>query len=72
MALMDQLSSNLNRTLGASPYGEVIHFRCSAPLPTAIRRAAKRRMISASAYMRQALIERLKTDGVDLKLNEDA
>jgi hypothetical protein len=69
---MDQVSGNMNRVIGASPYGEVIHFRCSAPLPTAIRRAARLRMISASAYMRQALIERLKTDGVDLKLYEDA
>jgi hypothetical protein len=69
---MDQLFANLNHTNDGSLYGEVIHFRCSAPLPTAIRQAAKRRMISASAYMRQALVERLKTDGVDLNLYEDA
>jgi hypothetical protein len=69
---MDQLAGNLNRTGDTAFYDEVIHFRCSAPLPTAIRQAAKRRMISASAYMRQALIERLKTDGVDLNLYEDA
>jgi hypothetical protein len=69
---MDQLFANLNHTTDASLYGEIIHFRCAAPLPTAIRQAAKRRMISASAYMRQALIERLKTDGVDLNLDEDA
>jgi hypothetical protein len=69
---MDQSSGNLNRTIGTSLYGEVIHFRCSAPLPTAIRQAARRRMISASAYMRQALIERLKSDGVDFKLHDGA
>ena len=69
---MGQLSDDLNCALDTSLFGEVIHFRCSATLPTAIRQAAKLRMISASAYMRQALIERLKSDGVDLNLYEGA
>jgi hypothetical protein len=62
---MGHLSGNLNPTLDMPHYSEAIHFRCAPSLPIAIRQAAKRRMISASAYMRQALVERLRADGVD-------
>jgi hypothetical protein len=42
---------------------EVIHFRCPPVLPLAVREAAERQMISASAYMRGAILERLRRDG---------
>jgi hypothetical protein len=44
---MGQLSGDLNRVPDTSLFADVIHFRCPATLPTAIRQAAKLRMISA-------------------------
>ena len=35
-------------------------------LPTAIERAAARRLVSSAEYIRQSIIERLHHDGVDL------
>jgi hypothetical protein len=52
--------------------GNVIHFRCPAILPTAVKRAADQKMISASAYMRQAIADQLKRDGVALNPHEAA
>jgi|HubBroStandDraft_2_1064218.scaffolds.fasta_scaffold737757_1 hypothetical protein len=60
-------------TAESSPcFGEVIHFRCPAILPFAVRRVAEQKMVSASAYMRQAIANQLERDGVDLKSHEAA
>ena len=51
---------------------DVIHFRCPPVLPKAVREVAERQMISASAYMRGAILDRLKRDGVDFSSSEHA
>ena len=59
--------------LKSSLYFEnVLHFRCPAVLPTAVKRAADQKMISASAYMRQAIADQLRRDGVELNSHEAA
>ena len=50
---------------GVLLFVDVIHFRCPPVLPKAVREAAERQMISASAYMRGAILERLTRDGVN-------
>jgi hypothetical protein len=60
------LPSASNRAADMSCFGDVVHFRCPETLPTAIKRAADKKMISASAYMRQAIVDRLARDGIDL------
>jgi hypothetical protein len=53
----------------ASPsFDGVIRFRCSPLLPPAVKTVAARQMLSMSAYVRAALVERLKNDGVDFKM----
>jgi hypothetical protein len=47
-----------------------IRLRCPSKLLPAVRRAATRRTISSSAYIRQAIVEQLKTDGVDINSQE--
>jgi Ribbon-helix-helix protein, copG family len=47
-----------------------IRLRCPSKLLPAVRRAARRRTISSSAYIRQAIVELLKTDGVDINSQE--
>lgn len=50
----------------SSCLGEAVHFRCPAILPSAVKRAPEQKMASASAYMRQAIANQLKRNGVDL------
>jgi hypothetical protein len=64
--------SNSNSETAASPFADVIHFRCQRALPAAVKRAAHRKMISASAYVREAIVERLKSDGIDFSSSEAA
>jgi hypothetical protein len=47
-----------------------IRLRCPSKLLPAVRRAASNQTISSSAYMRQAIVERLRRDGVDLDSQE--
>jgi hypothetical protein len=56
----------------SSCFGEVVHFRCPAILPSVVKRAAEQKMVSASAYMRQAIANQLKRDGVDFTSHEAA
>jgi hypothetical protein len=49
---------------------DILRFRCPTALPAAVRRAARRRMLSNSAYMRLAIVERLKVDGIDIDSQE--
>jgi hypothetical protein len=52
-------------------FADVIHLRCPSKLPMAVKCAANRKMISASAYMREAIAARLRNDGVDLFLDHE-
>jgi hypothetical protein len=40
--------------------------RCPPSLPAAVARAADRSMTSASSYVRGAVLEQLRRDGIDL------
>jgi hypothetical protein len=51
-------------------FGDFIRIRCPSILLLAVRDAAKRKTISASAYMRQAIIDRLTRDGINLARRE--
>jgi predicted HicB family RNase H-like nuclease len=44
-------------------YSGAFYLRCPPSLPAAIRQAARRDMTSASAYVRGAILDRLKRDG---------
>jgi len=44
-----------------------LRIRTPERLPGAIAAAADRKMTTASEYVRQAIIERLKADGLDLE-----
>jgi hypothetical protein len=44
-----------------------LHIRAPEKLPTAIAAAANRKMTTSSEYVRQAIIERLKADGLDIQ-----
>jgi hypothetical protein len=43
-----------------------IQFRAPEKLPDVIAAAASKRLTTSSEYARQAIIERLKTDGLDI------
>ena len=53
-------------------HADVICIRCPATLLPAVKDAAGQRATSASAYVRQAIVARLKSDGVDLNSGEAA
>ena len=44
-----------------------LHIRTPEKLPSAIAAAADRRLTTASEYTRQAIIERLKADGLSIE-----
>jgi hypothetical protein len=46
-------------------YSSALFVRCPPELPAAITRAAEREMTTASAYVRSAVIDKLRRDGVD-------
>jgi hypothetical protein len=47
-----------------------IRLRCPSKLLPEVRRAARKKTISSSAYIRQAIVDRLKSDGVDINSYE--
>ncbi len=49
----------------ASDEKGAIYLRCPQSLPRAIRRAAELRMTSSASYVRSAVLDRLKGDGID-------
>ena len=49
----------------ASDEKGAIYLRCPQSLPPAIRRAAQLRMTSSSSYVRAAVLDRLKADGIN-------
>jgi hypothetical protein len=49
----------------ATKFPTVERFRATESLTAAIRTAAARNTMSSSEYMRQAVIQRLRTDGID-------
>lgn len=60
-------SSKVEEPSNAPPsYDDVMRFRCPPILPPAVRAAAARQMMSMSSYIRTAVVERLKKDGVNL------
>jgi hypothetical protein len=42
-----------------------VHFRAPPSLSRALREAAQRRLSTPSEYARQAIIEKLRADGID-------
>ena len=50
----------------AARCGDLFIVRCPANLREALERASKRELISASAYVRGALLRRLRDDGIEL------
>ncbi|MGA2257693.1 MAG: hypothetical protein ABSG53_23780 [Thermoguttaceae bacterium] len=46
-------------------HAEAIRIRCPSTLLPVVKHAAGRQTISASAYVRQAIVDRLKRDGFD-------
>jgi hypothetical protein len=53
-------------------FDRIMRFRCPPVLPAAVKQAADKRMISTSSYVRQAIAERLRRDGVNLSSHEAA
>jgi hypothetical protein len=51
----------------AARFPACIIFRCPALLPEAVARAADEQLTTSSAYVRQAVVERLRADGFDLR-----
>jgi hypothetical protein len=49
----------------ASDEKSAIYLRCPQSLPRAIRRAAELRMTSSASYVRSAVLDRLRGDGID-------
>lgn len=49
-----------------SKFPAAIFVRCPPSLPAAVARAADRSMMNISAYVRGAVLERLRRDGIDL------
>jgi hypothetical protein len=59
--------SYIGKHFDASPsFDDVMRFRCPPILPSAVKMAAARQMVSMSCYIRTAVVERLKKDGVDV------
>jgi hypothetical protein len=52
--------------------GDAIYLRCPTALLPAVKRVAGQRATTASAYMRQAIVDRLKRDGFNLLSNGEA
>jgi hypothetical protein len=46
-------------------FPDVLRLRAPGSLTTAIREAAARDMTTASEYVRQAVIQKLRVDGID-------
>jgi hypothetical protein len=53
-------------------HGDTICLRCPPTFLPAVKWAAGQRETSASAYMRQAIADQLRRDGVDLSSSEAA
>jgi hypothetical protein len=49
-------------------HADAVRIRCPSTLLSAVKYVARRQTISASAYMRQAIVDRLKQDGFNLRL----
>jgi hypothetical protein len=49
-----------------SKFPRAIFIRCPPALPTAVARAADRRMTNVSAYVRGTVLERLQRDEINL------
>jgi hypothetical protein len=50
--------------------GHKLAFRSSRPLTAAIDKAASRRLLSKSAYIRLAALSALKADGIEIEGGE--
>lgn len=53
-------------------FPDVLRLRTPESLTTAIREAAARDMTTASEYVRQAVIQKLRVDGIDPGLTVEA
>jgi hypothetical protein len=58
--------SNMPQPDFGPQFRDFIRIRCPSILLLAVRDVARRRTISASAYMRQAIVDRLARDSIDL------
>ena len=64
--VVESTATHVEKPSNASPYfDDLIRFRCPPVLPPAVKMAAARQMVSMSSYIRTAVVERLKKDGVD-------
>ena len=71
--VVDSTTTHVERPSDPSPYfDDVIRFRCPPILPPAVKTAAARQMVSMSSYIRTAVVERLKNDGIDFGNTEAA
>jgi hypothetical protein len=55
-----------------SKFPAAIFVRCPPSLPAAVARAADRSMTNISAYVRGAVLEQLRRDGIDLVVADPA
>jgi len=61
--------SQLGMHCNASSYFDgVMRFRCPHILAAAVKTAAARQMVSMSSYIRTAVVERLKKEGIEFRL----
>jgi hypothetical protein len=61
-------ASNLDARHKSSRFSHSLRIRCPASFSFAVDRAAGRNLTTTSEYIRRAVIDRLKTDGIDLRV----
>jgi hypothetical protein len=54
----------------AQPHDKIIQVYCPAFVAKAVTEVAARELISASAYVRQAIVAQLRNDGVQLTIDQ--
>jgi hypothetical protein len=59
------MSAALRKSNNAMRFTDSLRVRCPPSLPTAIDKAAAKRLMSPSEYVRRSIIDRLKADGID-------
>jgi hypothetical protein len=63
---MPAIETSAARRPRSSKFPSAMLVRCPPSLPAAVARAADRGMTSTSAYVRGAVLEQLRRDGIDV------